>query len=141
MLVESVYIAIMTVVCFVLQLILLSYVGVNYLYCYYDCCLFCLIVYLVILELGTMKPLGWHPPHIVDNTDTLYLETSIDNSSVGFVDFSKQSFRFSLIQIYQKLALVCNSYGGENYLCCYCDYYLLYLMAYLIIFELETISL
>ena len=20
-----------------------------------------------------MSPLGWHPPHLVDNTDTLYL--------------------------------------------------------------------
>ena len=33
-----------------------------------------------------MSPLGRHPPHLVDNTDTQYLETSIDNS-VGFLDF------------------------------------------------------
>ena len=24
-------------------------------------------------ELATMSPLGYHPPHVVDNTDTLYL--------------------------------------------------------------------
>ena len=33
----------------------------------------CLIAYHIILVLATMNPSGWHPPHLVDNTDTLYL--------------------------------------------------------------------
>ena len=49
MLVEILIIVIMIIICFILQL------------------------YLSILELATMKPSGWHTPHLVDNTDTLYL--------------------------------------------------------------------
>ena len=47
--------------------------GGNSFYCYYDYYLFYPIAYLIILELATMNPLGWHPPYLVDNTDTLYL--------------------------------------------------------------------
>ena len=31
-----------------------------------------MIVCFILYELATMSPLGWHPPHPVDNTDTLY---------------------------------------------------------------------
>ena len=31
------------------------------------------IVCFILYELATMSPLGWHLPHLVDNTDTLYL--------------------------------------------------------------------
>ena len=33
----------------------------------------CLIAYRIILVLATMNPAGWYSPHLVDNTDTLYL--------------------------------------------------------------------
>ena len=36
-----------------------------------------------------MNSLVWHPPCLVDNTDTLDLGTTIDNSSDVFLDFSK----------------------------------------------------
>ena len=42
-------------------------------YCYYDYYLQYLIAYYIILVLVTMNPSGWHPAHLVDNTDTLYL--------------------------------------------------------------------
>ena len=32
-----------------------------------------IIVCFILYELETMSPLGCHPPHLVDNTDTLYL--------------------------------------------------------------------
>ena len=31
-----------------------------------------------------MSPFGWHPPHLVDNTDTLYLGDQIDNRQCWF---------------------------------------------------------
>ena len=43
---------------------------------------YCFILY----QLATMSPLGWHPPHLMYNTYTPYLGTTIDNS-VGFLDF------------------------------------------------------
>ena len=49
-----------------------SYAGGYYLHCY-DYYLLYLIAYLIILELATMNPLGWHPPYVVGNTDTTYL--------------------------------------------------------------------
>ena len=33
-----------------------------------------IIVCFILYELATMNPLRWHPPHLVNNTDTLYLE-------------------------------------------------------------------
>ena len=41
----------------------------------------------------------------------------------------------------EELALAYNSYAGGNYLYCYYDYYLLYLIAYPIILELATMNL
>ena len=32
-----------------------------------------IIVCFILNELATMSPLGWHPPNVVNNTDTLYL--------------------------------------------------------------------
>ena len=32
-----------------------------------------IIVYFILYELSAMNLLGWHPPHLMDNTDTLYL--------------------------------------------------------------------
>ena len=32
-----------------------------------------IIICFILYELETMRPLRWHPPHLVDNTDTLYL--------------------------------------------------------------------
>ena len=32
------------------------------------------VVCFILYELAEMTPLGWHPPHLADNTDTLYLE-------------------------------------------------------------------
>ena len=32
-----------------------------------------MIIICFILELTKMNPLGWHPPYLVDNTDTMYL--------------------------------------------------------------------
>ena len=66
--------------------------------------------------------------------------TSIDNSSVGFIDFCKQSFGFSVTELNEELALACNAYAGEKYLYCYYDCYLLYLIGYLIILELATMN-
>ena len=31
------------------------------------------IVCFILYELASMSFLGWHPPHLMDNTDTLYL--------------------------------------------------------------------
>ena len=64
----------------------------------------------------------------------------MDNSSVVFLGFSKQSFGFIHVQLNEELALACNIYAGEKYLYCYCGYYLLYLIAYLIILELATMN-
>ena len=50
-----------------------SYAGGNSLYCYYDYYLVYLIAYLTISELATINPLGGQPPHLVENTDTVYL--------------------------------------------------------------------
>ena len=50
-----------------------SYAGGNYLYCYPDYYLLCLIVCLIILKLATTSSLGGHPPYPVENTDTMYL--------------------------------------------------------------------
>ena len=33
-----------------------------------------IIVCFILYKLETMRFLGWHPPHLMDNTDTLYLE-------------------------------------------------------------------
>ena len=49
-----------------------SYADGYYLHCY-DHYLLYLIAYLIISELATMNPLGWHPPYLVGNTDTMYL--------------------------------------------------------------------
>ena len=44
----------------------------------------CFILY----ELATMSPLGWHPPHLVDNTDTLYLgDQHWQQTVLVFLDF------------------------------------------------------
>ena len=32
-----------------------------------------IIVYFILYELAAMSLLGWHPLHLMDNTDTLYL--------------------------------------------------------------------
>ena len=32
---------------------------------------FNIIICFILCELATMSPFGWHPPHLVDNTDTL----------------------------------------------------------------------
>ena len=32
-----------------------------------------IIIWFILYELPTMRLFGWHPPHLVDNTDTLYL--------------------------------------------------------------------
>ena len=87
-----------------------------------------------------MNSLVWHPPYLVDNTDTLDLGTTIDNSSDVFLDFSKQSFDFFLIYLNEELALGQNSCAGRNYLQSYYDYYLLNVIAYLIILELATMN-
>ena len=55
-----------------------SYVGGKSYYCNYDYYLLYIMwasnnVSFTLCELATMSPLGWHPPHLVDNTDTLYL--------------------------------------------------------------------
>ena len=39
--------------------------------CCYDYYLLYVVAYLIILELAAMNPSGRHPPHLVDNTDTL----------------------------------------------------------------------
>ena len=43
-----------------------------------------LLYYLGLCKLATMSPLGWHPPCVVDNTDTLYLGTSIAKRQCWF---------------------------------------------------------
>ena len=123
-----------------LALVCNSCTGRKYLYCYYDCCVFCLIAYLIILELLAMNP----------SVDTLHIQwitqilcnwgTSIDHSSVGFINFSKQNFGFSLIQFSEGLALACNIYLAANYLYCYFDCCLLCLIADLIILVLATVN-
>ena len=67
-------------------------------------------------------------------------ETSIDNSSAGFVDFCKKSFGFSVIELYEELVLACNTYAGEKCLYCYNGCYLLDVIGYLIILELATMN-
>ena len=116
MLVEVIYIVIKIIICFTLQLILLS-----------QSC----------QEL-TLQGDTHHNQWII--LILFVWGPSINNSSIGFLDFSKQSFGFSLIQLNVELALACNSYPGENHFYCYYDYYLLYLIAYLIILELTTMN-
>ena len=33
-----------------------------------------IIIVVILFKLATMSPFGWYTPHLVDNTDTLYLE-------------------------------------------------------------------
>ena len=56
------------------------------------------------------------------------------------MDFFKQSFGFSLMQLNGELALADNSNAFGNYLSSYYDYYLLYLVASVIILDLSTMT-
>ena len=54
-----------------------------------------IIVCFILYELATINPLGSHPPHVVDNTDTLYLgDQHWQQTVLGF-------FRFLLFCIHQ----------------------------------------
>ena len=46
-----------------------------------------IIIYFILYKLATMNPLGWHSPHLMDNTDTLYLGPGLATCSVFFLDF------------------------------------------------------
>ena len=47
-----------------------------------------IIIYFILYKLATMNPLGWYPPHLMDNTDTLYLGPGLATCSVVvFLDF------------------------------------------------------
>ena len=47
-----------------------------------------IIVCFILYELVARSPLGWHPPHLVDNTDTLYLGgPELTTDIVGFFRF------------------------------------------------------
>ena len=48
-------------------------------YCY-DYCL----LYLIWAGNNAMRPLGWHPPHLVDNADTLSGEPALTTGSIIF---------------------------------------------------------
>ena len=61
-----------------MELVYKSWVGRNS-YCY-GCCL----LYLIWASNNAMRPLGWHPPHLVDNADTLYLENQNWQQAVLF---------------------------------------------------------
>ena len=54
------------------------------------------IVCFILYELATMSPLGWHPPHLVDNTDTLPLGDQHWQQAVLFF-----FFRFLLFCVHQ----------------------------------------
>ena len=66
-----------------------------------------IIVSFILYELATMNPLRWHPPHLLDNTDTLYLRDQHWQQTVlVFLDF--YFFLFTSLPICQ---LVCVSVG------------------------------
>ena len=64
----------------------------------------------VLYQLATVNPLGLHPPHLVDNTDTQYLGTRIDNSvdNLDFLSFMCPSVSMS--------ACVCTSVYNTKFL-------------------------
>ena len=46
------------------------------------------IVCFILYELATMSPLGWHPPHLVNHTDTQYLgDQHWQQTVLVFLDF------------------------------------------------------
>ena len=46
-----------------------------------------LLLLFILYQLATMSPFGWHPPHLVDNTDILSGGPALTRDSVGFLDF------------------------------------------------------
>ena len=46
-----------------------------------------IIVCFILFELATMSPLGWHPPHLVDNTDTVSGDQQWQQTLLAFLDF------------------------------------------------------
>ena len=46
-----------------------------------------LLLLFVLHQLATMSPFGWHPPHLVNNTDILSGGPALTRESVGFLDF------------------------------------------------------
>ena len=56
------------------------------------CCDYCLL-YLIWAGNNEMRPLGYHPPHLVDNADTLYLGNQHWQQTVFFL-YSFISFVF-----------------------------------------------
>ena len=54
-----------------------------------------IILCFILYELATMSPLGWHPPHVVDNTDALYLGDQHWQQTMLFF------FRFLLFCVHQ----------------------------------------
>ena len=54
-----------------------------------------IIVCFILNELATMSPLGWHPPNVVNNTDTLYLGDQHWQQTMFFF------FRFLLFCVHQ----------------------------------------
>ena len=137
---SAVFFIFLNIVLLFLSLACNIYAGEKQVSSYYGLYWLFIIAYLIILELQQQTV----------QDDTLHIQwiiqifciswTSIDNSSVGFLDFSKQSFGFSLIQLNEELAPACNTYVGEQYIYCSYDGYVLYLIDYLIILKLPTIN-
>ena len=76
-----------------------------------------IIIYFILYKLATMNPLGWHSPHLMDNTDTLYLGPGLATCSVFFLDFF--IFVFISLPMCQSVSLsVCGS------VCLYSSVYL-----------------
>ena len=68
-----------------------------------------IIIIFILYKLATMSPFGWHPPHLVDNTDTLYLGDQIDNRQCWFFKiflcFCVQQFAFMSVSFFRFCAI------------------------------------
>ena len=71
-----------------------SYVGGNSSDYYYDYSL------LYLIWAGNNDPLGWHPPHVVGNTDTLYLgDQHWQQTALVFLDFCFSVFAYVSVSL------------------------------------------
>ena len=67
------------------------------------------IVCFILYELVTISPLGWHPSHLVDNTDTLYLGDQHWQTDIAvffrFLHFCVHKFANASVSLYPWVCL------------------------------------
>ena len=74
---------------------------------------FVIIIIFILYKLATMTRFGWHPPHLVDNTDLCIRGTSIDNRQCSFLkDFSLFMCPSVCLHVSQLFSFLCNLFSS-----------------------------